>query len=142
MDYLRLYESHVREPIHTTQGDLRPGDIIQFHHHNDYRIGIVIAPNYQGKLGVASMKMLPIEVVQRMIMEAANFRYPSKDTIDRNAQALYTFYRDFLTTYDAYRTYNWANISRLEKVTLSFTRKTENDNEEIEEAVENVIDKK
>ncbi len=116
LNYLREYQNQVISSKRVHRNNLVPGDIVKLQYNNEVRLGIVIAPDFDNKLHIISLKVLPPHVFQ-LIKDT----YKTANTItdiDHLSAELYELSKNFTDAYRAYRTYFWKNITHLERVEL------------------------
>jgi hypothetical protein len=109
MDFTLDYQKFTKDKVGVNPINVKPGQVIEFLHKNQSRIGLVLNPKYQGKLHLIKLNELAFDTFERA------FRSEIKNLInisDENiaAQVLYQKAKPYIKAYDCYRSYLWENV--------------------------------
>lgn len=110
-DYIIFYRPKIKIIRQITIDKLLPGHLIQFFHKNDFRIGMVISPNFKKKLHILSLKEIPYDEFRKIAYD----RYEPSQNRDKNVSAknLYEEFKLTIKDFDAFRTYKLEDVNRV-----------------------------
>lgn len=124
IDYSRDYETRLVFSKRAHRYDLMPGNIVKLRYDGEVRFGIVIAPDFDKKLHIISLKVLPMHIYDKL---QETYRATKTITdITQLSNELYELSRNYIEAYHAYRTYFWSKITHLEIVQFRMNNKLKN----------------
>lgn len=134
MDYSYDYIRYTKTKERTDYRFVRPGQVIRFLYNKEFRIGLVLNPDFNGKLHLIKLNEISFNTFQRLIRP----HIPAVgDVADKGvaAQLLYRELKPRIDHLDCYRVYSARNIKDIEILDLIKTTITEEIVEEKQEAI-------
>lgn len=116
MDYSFEYLKKAKNPIPIGFRQTQPGSLVRFTHNGEWKVGLVISPDYLGKLHVLSLKNIPPNIfsgIREEILKSTTGKNKSQ-----SSQALYRSVSEKAKQYDAYRSYKHINVRGLSLVDI------------------------
>lgn len=121
MNYQGDYYKRIVGQKKAFRGALRPGDMVRFLYDGKHRLGFVIAPDFEGKLAVLSLRNIPFNVFEDMLVNQAVDKSLMIKNKDKGALSLYSEVKEYALRYNAYRTFNWSDVEALETIDIELS---------------------